>query len=291
MEMHREMQMIPVAKIHILNPRNRDAKKFAQITRNISNLGLKRPIVVSRRAEHKADTEFDLVCGQGRLEAVIKLGANSVPAIVVDFSREDRLLGSLIENCARRTPRMHEMARQIADLRDSGYSHAEIARKTDMDDTTVSNLINLYDNGEERLLQAVENGRIPITVAVIIATVDDHEVQNALAEAYEHKGLRGKPLLRARNLVEQRRNHGKQFGRISGHKAKKVTSDSIVRAYEQESRKQKLAVKKAQICARHLLFAVNAMKELLLDEHFRTLLRAEKLDTMPAYVAEQIGER
>lgn len=289
MEIHREMQMIPIVKIHVLNPRNRDAKKFAQITKNISNLGLKRPIVVSRRAEHKDDSDFDLVCGQGRLEAVTKLGAKEVPAIVVNFSKEERLLGSLIENCARRTPRMMEMARQIAVLRDAGYTNAEIARKTDMDDTTVGNVISLYDRGEERLLQAVETGRIPISIAVIIATSGDQEVQSALAEAYEKHGLRGKPFLRARNLVEQRKNYGKQFIRNAGPNRKHVTSDSIVRAFEQESKKQKLTVKKANLCASRLTFIVNAMKELLTEEHFQTLLRAEKLDSIPAYLAEQIG--
>jgi hypothetical protein len=37
-----------------------------------------------------------------------------------------------------------------------------------------------------------------------------------------------------------------------------------------------------------LLFIVSAMKSLLGDEHFVALLRAERLDTLPHYLAEQI---
>jgi hypothetical protein len=34
-----EIKMIPIERIHILNPRHRDQKKFAQIIQSIKNLG------------------------------------------------------------------------------------------------------------------------------------------------------------------------------------------------------------------------------------------------------------
>lgn len=40
-------------------------------------------------------------------------------------------------------------------------------------------------------------------------------------------------------------------------------------------------VKKAQVTQTRLLFVVEALKTLRADEHFVTLLRAEKLDGMP----------
>ena len=159
MDKHQDIQMIPIDKVHVLNPRNRDKRKFGEIVTNISHLGLKRPIVVSRRSEVEGDDGYDLVCGQGRLEAFQKLGQTMIPAIVTDISRDERLLGSLVENCARRTPRMIEMVRQIGALRDKGYKNVEIARKIDIDETMVSGVITLLDQGEERLLQAVECDR------------------------------------------------------------------------------------------------------------------------------------
>jgi ParB family chromosome partitioning protein len=42
-----------------------------------------------------------------------------------------------------------------------------------------------------------------------------------------------------------------------------------------------------------LLFIVTALKKLFQDENFVTLMRAEKLETLPAYLAErlQVTER
>ena len=48
--MNDEVIMIPIAEIHILNPRHRDQKKFELIVQSIRNLGLKMPITVSLRA-------------------------------------------------------------------------------------------------------------------------------------------------------------------------------------------------------------------------------------------------
>ena len=289
MDTEKDVQLIPVDKIHILNPRNRDSKKFAQIVASIAHLGLKRPIVVSRRGESSGDECYDLVCGQGRLEAFIALKQALIYAIIVDVSREERLLGSLVENCARRTPRAFEMVKQVGMLRDRGYKNADIARKIDMDETTVGAMLRLLDQGEERLLQAVEAGRIPVSVATIIASSNDKQVQKALTQAYDSNSLRGKPLLRATRLVEQRRMYGKNIGRGAQRASKPVTPDAIVRVFEQESKRQRLAIKKAELCDTRLLFIVNALKSILADENFRTLLRAEKLDTLPTYLAEQLG--
>jgi ParB family chromosome partitioning protein len=40
-----------------------------------------------------------------------------------------------------------------------------------------------------------------------------------------------------------------------------------------------------------LLVIVSALKQLLHDEHFVTLLRAENLADIPKYLAEKIGDR
>jgi ParB family chromosome partitioning protein len=76
------VQMIPIDQINIINPRSRNQIVFRSIVTNISNLGLKRPITVARRTESNDGKPYDLVCGQGRLEAFIALGQAEIPAIV-----------------------------------------------------------------------------------------------------------------------------------------------------------------------------------------------------------------
>ena len=112
--MNDEIKMIAIERIRILNPRQRDQKKFEVIVQSIKNVGLKKPIRVSARAESEAEGPgYDLVCGQGRIEAFVALGHKEIPAIVVDISKEERLIQSLVENIARRYPDPMDLIREI----------------------------------------------------------------------------------------------------------------------------------------------------------------------------------
>ena len=63
------IQMIPIDQITVLNPRQRGKKKFRQIINNIGQLGLKKPVTVALSQNGDGKTKYNLVCGQGRLEA------------------------------------------------------------------------------------------------------------------------------------------------------------------------------------------------------------------------------
>jgi ParB family transcriptional regulator, chromosome partitioning protein len=286
-----EIQMIPVAEIRVLNPRVRNKAKFLEIVSNISKLGLKKPITVSRRGG--GDGGFDLVCGQGRLEAYVALGQTEVPAIVVDVPREDRYIMSLVENIARRSPKSLEFARELQALRERGYTNVQIAAKVDVSEAYVSLLSRLMKSGEERLLRAVERGDIPLNTAAEIAATDDEGIQRSLTEAYESGKLRGAALVKARRLVEQRRVRGKSLsgggGPRHGRGPKKaaVTAESVMRTYNKEVQRQKLLVKKARLCETRLRFIHTALGDLFRDDNFVNLLRAEGLDTAPKYIRDR----
>jgi ParB family chromosome partitioning protein len=285
---HPEIRMIPVADIHVLNPRSRNKKVFNELVTSIAHLGLKKPITVSPR---KDESGFDLVCGQGRLEAFIALNQSEIPAAIVEATQEECFVMSLVENMARRQHTSLELVREIGALRQRGYSIEEIALKTDFSEEYVSALCHLMDHGEERLLAAMERGIVPPSVAMEIVRAKDGEVQQALTEAYEKKVLPGNQVLAIRRIVEQRNRLGKTiYGLNSPPPAvrKKVTADHLIRSYRKETDKQKLMVKKATLAQSRLLFVVNALKRLLADEHFVTLLRAESMHTLPRPLAERL---
>ena len=283
------VEMIPVDQINVLNPRSRNKIVFQTIVSNISNLGLKRPITVARRAESNEGKPYDLVCGQGRLEAFIALGQAEIPAIVREASKEDCFLMSLVENVARRQIRPLELLREISNLKARGYSTTDIANKIDVHKTYVTGIIHLLKNGEERLIYAVEKGRIPLSVAMQIANADEEGIQQALCQAYEEKTLRGRRLLTVRRIIELRKTNGKRSNPGVRRRNDRVQSaESLVRVYRQEVDRQKLLVKKSQLAEHRLLFIVSALKNLFRDENFLTLLRAEELDSLPAYLAEKI---
>ncbi len=287
------IEMIPIYQITVLNPRIRNKKVFLQIVDSISNVGLKKPITVSQRKESNGEPAYELVCGQGRLEAFISLGQQEIPAIVIDVTEEDSLIMSLVENLARRQHRPMELLRDIGGLKKRGYSDKVIAKKTGLSYEYVHSIRRLLEQGEERLLVAVESGQIPISVAIDIADADAEEVQEALAQAYEKGLLRGKKLLTAKRVVEQRQRRGKAHRRTpSTDKGQsRMSSEALVRAYQKEADRQRLMIKRAEVAQNRLLFVVEAIRTLLADENFVTLLRAEGLKTMPRTLADLIAVR
>ena len=97
-----KIHMIPLDRITVVNPRQRGERKFKQIVDNIAKLVLKRPVTVTPSKSHNGVQEYYLVCGQGRFEAFEILGEVEIPAVIIQVSKEQLLLMSLIENLARR---------------------------------------------------------------------------------------------------------------------------------------------------------------------------------------------
>ncbi len=283
-----KIQMVPIEQIRVLNPRVRSGARFRQIVNNIGEIGLKKPITVSLRNHGKGgDATYDLVCGQGRLEAYEALGQKEVPAVIVDVPEVERYIMSLVENIARRQYDPAELMQELGALRKKGYSTLEISKKIGVAQSYANGLLQLVDRGEQRLLAAVSQGRIPISVALTIATCDDQGVQGALSDAYESGKLRGRALIEARRLIEQRRGSGKKVT-SSGRSKRKLSADDLVRVYQKETSRQKLIIKRARLCERRLLFVVGALKDLFRDEAFVNLLRAEALHKLPKYLAGQV---
>lgn len=283
-----DVLMIQVDAITVLNPRVRNKRIFHELVTSISHLGLKKPITVSQR---RSRARYDLVCGQGRLEAFVALGQTEIPAIVIDVSEEDCFIMSLVENLARRQHTPLELVRTIGALRDRGYSNSEIARKVDFSVSYIQSICGLLERGEEKLINAVERGVIPHSIAIEIAEAKDGDVQKALAQAYEEKALPGNQVLAIRQIIEQRNSSGKGVHARVGRqrKTQPVTSELLIRAYQKETERQKQLVRRANLARSRLLFVGNALRRLLADDHFVALMRAEGVGSIPSALAERIG--
>jgi ParB family chromosome partitioning protein len=279
----RSIEMIPVDQIQVLNPRVRNRRQYREIVDNIDKIGLKRPITVSRRERPEKGIVYDLVCGQGRLEAYEMLGRAEIPAIVVSAHEDDCLVMSLVENIARRQHPAIELMREIESLHQRGYSEVDIGDKLGVTASWVSMLIGLLERGEERLVAAVESGLVPISLAVTIARSEDAEIQAALADAYAQGVIKGKKITLLRKLLEQRALRGKNerpstFGRRG---SRKLNAESLIRIYQREVGKQQLLIRTADFTQKRLLFVVQALQTLFQDVRFVALLRREGMDTIP----------
>lgn len=257
---------------------------------------MKRPITVTPSRAKIEGKDYDLICGQGRIEAFVAVGQKEIPAIVIDASEEQALIMSLVENLARRQHRANDLLQGIEILQKQGYDVQQIADKTGLAKDYVSGVLNLMERGEERLLSAVEAGHMPITLAIRIAENPEDE-QRALHEAYETKQLRGNRLLLAKRLIDTRKRRGKTFLDERGKRTKRDKGDKaisvqdVLKVYQREVDRKRLLTRKADAVSNRMLFVTEALRQLFQDEHFNTLLRAEGLTTLPKPLAGLMDEK
>ena len=284
------VRMIPIDRIDILNSRERNQHAFEEIAANIKSIGLKKPITVSPRVGLNGAERYLLICGEGRLRAFLAMGEPSIPAVVVDVSDEDAFIMSLAENIARHRYGAKELFAGIEQLRAQGYDKKAIAQKTGLTPMYVGGLLTLLKSGEERLLVAVQRGRIPIhaALAIVGAGNDDKAIQIALQDAYDSGKLRGTQLVQARRIIERRQRLGRKVSSGLTKKAREVTTSSLVRSYQKEVERQQQVVKKAEFAQQRLLFVISALRNLFADDNFTNLLRVEGMDSLPTYLAERV---
>lgn len=281
---------IPLDQIRVLNPRGRGRRQHRAIVDSIASVGLKRPITVSAHCSPDGTTSYDLVCGQGRIEAVRLLGQTSIPARVINSDECGCLEMSLVENVARRNHAPIELLRDVEEMVKSGQPLHEVAAKVGLSVSYLHSILTLLEHGEERLVAAVERGTLPIGLAISIARSNDSELQLALADAYADGTLKRTQLAVVRRIIDQRlkrRGYDKSRGR--SHLTRDSLSPEKLRMlYVRESERQMLLVKKADMVHAQLSMVVSIFRSLLADEHFVEVLHTAGLESMPRLLADRI---
>jgi ParB family chromosome partitioning protein len=155
-------------------------------------------------------------------------------------------------------------------------------------------IASLLERGEERLVSAVETGLIPITLAMEISKAETEEAQNLLLDAYETGKLGARSSRAVRRLLDMRmRSHARvdclSGGWAEGHRRPRMTAADLMQVYQREAEKQRLLVKKSDFTQTRLLFVVEALKDLLGNDGFINLLRAEGLATMPRALKARVS--
>jgi ParB family transcriptional regulator, chromosome partitioning protein len=279
----RSIQLIAIERISIPNPRVKTKRAFRGLVESIAKLGLKRPITVTQNgADH---TQFQLVCGQGRLQAFIELGQASIPAVVIQATPEEAIIKSLVENCVRRQELYVEPFRDIRNLMQREYSNEDIAKKTGLSLEYVGGVVYLIKRDEQRLLRAIERHQLPVSVLVEIAKVNDTQILDVLSKAKNAKLVRGRKLLLLKRIVKTRALRGKRL-RKKKDRPRGFTG-AAVRAYRSRMEEKRRLVKKARETDEHLTSIVRAMSELFRDEKLVALLRRDRLDIAPTIVLKQ----
>src|SRR5476651_255287 len=199
----RRREMIPVDKIKVINSRTRDEAQFTLNVQSIDAIGQIKDIRVNDKFLAK-DGVYELICGEGRLIAQKRLGKTHIRAEVVTCSRKQSYLESLIENLARSRHGTMDFARELKKLRNEGWDFEKIAKVACRSLEYIRQYIRLVENGEDRLIQGVEQDVFPISFAVLVAQADDSTIQNVLMDAFDQGIVNTANFARARGIINAR---------------------------------------------------------------------------------------
>jgi len=281
----RQYRMIPVDKITVLNSRNRDKEQFAENVRSIDEIGLLKPIVVNGRNVEKTGT-YELVCGEGRLLAHKRLQKAEIPAEVIDCDRKTALLYSLVENIARVPPGTMWFAREMKRMHDAGFIFTKIASIVGKPPTYVSDYITLVSQGEDRLIEGVENGLFSMSFAVQVAQSDDTTIQNVLMDAFDGGLVNCNTVTRVRKLLELRINRGKTPQKRNRTETEAYNLKDLTREITKATKEKEDFVRETTRKENRLLTLLMGTSTLMADAQFHVLLTSFELSTPPPLSGE-----
>jgi ParB family transcriptional regulator, chromosome partitioning protein len=272
----RRREMIPIEKIRVMNSRTRDEGQFALNVQSIDAVGQIKDIRVNDKFLAK-ERFYELICGEGRLLAHQRLGKTHIRAEVVTCSRKQAYLESLVENLARTRPGTMYFARELKALRDEGWEYDQIAKIACRSVEYIRQYIRLVENGEDRLIQGVEQDVFPISFAVLVAQADDATIQNVLMDAFDQGIVNSNNFAKARAIINARVDGRKRKG--SGpveYTVAALTEDIATATQAKDS-----FAREAQGKESRLYMLLDGLGALWNDQAFMQLLAAEKLDKRP----------
>jgi ParB family chromosome partitioning protein len=279
----RDYQMIRVDQIRVVNARNREKQQFQENVRSINEVGLYKPIMVNRRNLPSTGL-YDLICGQGRLQAHIQLRKTHIAADVLDIDESRAHLMTLGENIARTPPQTIEFARALKEMRDYGIDWKELSAITGKPVEYLRNYIRLIEQGEERLVKGVEDGVFGLVFAMSVAQSTDRSIQHLLMDAFDNGIVNTTNLPRIRKIIEDRVEKGKTLD--STKPATPYTVDKLKRDIRKITREKEAFVYEVGQRENRLMRILDALQRLRKDGVFLALLESVGLQDSPQLKGE-----
>jgi len=255
----RRFTQVPIDKIEVINPRARDEEHFKEMVRSIAELGLQNPICVNER-RFKKTGKYDLVYGEGRLEAFQQLSKTHIEAEVVNIGEDQALLEGLAENLTRAKKNVIHFAKLILQMHERGMNYNELAKITGKSARTMNDYIALMQKGEERLIRGVEEGIFSTTFAMKVIESTDGDIQNFLMNAH----MQGEIALR----------HVGSITKLLNERAKKglPNTDMTIKKWQAIAKKKteenKIFVAEAKVKQNDAIHLKECLRTLWKDEEF-----------------------
>src|SRR5690606_1733246 len=174
-----DTRMIPVASIapNPFQPRREfSEEELEELSSSIRENGLLQPVTV-RPAPPGAPAAWELIAGERRWRAVMRLGWTEVPALVREIDDRAMLVLALVENLQRAELSPLEEALGYQQLAEEfGLSQQEIAQAVGRDRSTIANALRLL-NLPAAVRQLVAEGKLSAGHArALLGVGNDHQM-------------------------------------------------------------------------------------------------------------------
>ncbi len=161
-----------------------DKEKLAELTESIKQYGVLQPILVK-----KAGNIYEIIAGERRWRAARDAGLKTLPVLISDYSNEQSMEVSIIENIQRDDLNPIEEAMAYKSLMDDyGLKQEELATRLSKNRATIANSLRLLKL-DEYIQGLMIKGVISAGHARAILSLDDKELQKELAEEVVLKGM------------------------------------------------------------------------------------------------------
>ena len=173
-------KMVNISKVEP-NP-DQPRKNFAEdeleeLADSIKKIGIFQPILVQDKGDH-----YMIVAGERRWRAALNAGLKEVPVIIKNYTEEEIVIISLLENIQRVDLNPIEEAQTYKKLIDTyKYKQDEVAEKVSKSRTAVTNSMRLLKLSEEVQGLLIEN-LISSGHARALLAVEDKDLQYDLAQ-------------------------------------------------------------------------------------------------------------
>ena len=163
--------------------KNFDEDALLELSESIKQFGIIQPLVVQKRKDY-----YEIIAGERRWRAAKMAGLKEVPVIIKDYTDQEIVEISLIENIQREDLNPIEEAQAFKRLLTEFHlKQDEVAEKVSKSRTAVTNSMRLLKL-DERVQQMVIDDMLSTGNARALLTTDDKEQQYSLAnKIFEEK--------------------------------------------------------------------------------------------------------
>lgn len=172
-----------IVKITMVEPNRKQPRKnfdedaLQELSDSIKQFGLIQPILVQDRKDH-----YEIIAGERRWRAAKMAGLKEVPVIIRDYTEQEIMEISLIENIQREDLNPIEEAQAYKRLlTEFNLKQDEVAERVSKSRAAVTNSIRLLKL-DDRVQQMVIDDMLSTGHARALLAVDDQEEQYTLAQ-------------------------------------------------------------------------------------------------------------